>query len=131
MSLSIFYKSNKALIEAIHDWASANDKEHHVDLILLDFSKALDRVPHSWFHSKLNYYRICKITQAWIQTFLSNRCQCVSVNGVLSKCPDVTSGVPQGCPWASPFSTLYKWYIRLYFFKHTPFCRWLYPLSPN
>ncbi len=84
------------LIEAIHGSASAIDNEHQVDLILLDFLKAFDHVSHSQFHSKLNYYGIHNKTQAWIQAFLSNRSQCVSVNGVLSKCADVTSGVPHG-----------------------------------
>ncbi len=83
------------LIEAIHDWVSAIDEEHQVDLILLDFSKAFDHVPHFRLHSKLNYYGISNKTQAWIQAFLSNRSQCVSVYGVLSKCADVTSGVHQ------------------------------------
>ncbi len=57
-----------------------------MDLILLDFSKTFDRVPHSRLHSKLNYYGIRKKTQVWIQAFLSKRRLCVSVNRVLSKC---------------------------------------------
>ena len=34
------------LVEAVHNWAASMNKCHQTDLILLDFSKALDCVPH-------------------------------------------------------------------------------------
>ena len=34
------------LVEAAHDLAASMNKRHQTDLILLDFSKAFDCVPH-------------------------------------------------------------------------------------
>jgi hypothetical protein len=45
------------------------------DLIILDFSKAFDRVPHERLLKKLDHYGIRDSTQGWIRAFLSNRTQ--------------------------------------------------------
>ncbi|KAI0230185.1 Eukaryotic translation initiation factor 4E-binding protein 1 [Lamellibrachia satsuma] len=84
------------LIETVHDWMTAMDNKTQIDAILLDFAKAFDKVPHLRLLSKLTSYGITGNTQNWIKSFLSNRKQRVSVNGVLSDITDVTSGVPQG-----------------------------------
>ena len=67
-----------------------------VDTILLDFSKAFDRVPHSKLIEKLRYYGIRGPMLNWTKAFLTGRSQKVSVNGVHSSPIQVTSGVPQG-----------------------------------
>ncbi len=89
------------LIESVHDWAlSLNEKRGNrvcqVDTILLDFSKAFDRVAHNRLLAKLQYYGIRGNMKLWIQSFLAGRTQKVSVNGVHSNPINVTSGVPQG-----------------------------------
>ena len=66
------------------------------DVILLDFSKAFDTVPHLRLSAKLSYYGIRGPTLSWIDSFLSGRIQSVSVNGTHSSWENVTSGVPQG-----------------------------------
>ena len=66
------------------------------DVILLDFSKAFDSVPHQRLLLKLDYYGIRGKTAAWIKAFLSNRSQVVSVNCSHSSPQPVPSGVPQG-----------------------------------
>ena len=52
-----------------------------MDIILLDFSKAFDVVPHQRLLSKLYMYGISGKTLGWIQGFLGNRTQKVVVNG--------------------------------------------------
>jgi hypothetical protein len=84
------------LIEALHDWSRSIDNKRQTDLILLDFSKAFDKVPHHRLSLKLDYYGIRNNTLSWIKAFLQNRTQRVSVNGSLSDIAAVTSGVPQG-----------------------------------
>ena len=84
------------LVEAVHDWASTLDASGQVDVILLDFSKAFDKVPHSRLLHKLDYYGVRGSTLSWIKSFLSGRRQRVVVNGSQSEWCDVTSGVPQG-----------------------------------
>ena len=84
------------LISAVNDWAKCINSRSQTDVILLDFSKAFDSVPHQRLLLKLDYYGICGKTAAWIKAFLNNRSQVVSVNGSHSSSRPVPSGVPQG-----------------------------------
>ena len=84
------------LVEAIHDWTTILNKgQGQVDVILLDFSKAFDTVPHQRLLQKLNKYGIRNHTLNWISSFLTNRTHQVVVNGSTSNVESV-SGVPQG-----------------------------------
>ena len=65
-------------------------------MILLDFSKAFDKVPHQRLLMKLDYYGVRGQTLKWIQNFLMHRTQQVVVEGEKSSTGDVISGVPQG-----------------------------------
>ena len=67
-----------------------------MDLILLDFSKAFDKVPHQRLLQKLSHIGIQGNTLDWIRSFLGNRTQSVVLNGHQSQVTSVTSGVPQG-----------------------------------
>ena len=67
-----------------------------IDTVFLDFAKAFDNVSHERLLLKLEYYRIRCNTLQWIGSFLSNRNQCVIVEGVSSSVVSVTSGVPHG-----------------------------------
>ena len=72
------------------------EKSINVDVIYLDFAKAFDKVNHGILLNKLKKIGInCKIG-VWIHNFLSNRQQCVAVNGTTSSEAQVRSGVPQG-----------------------------------
>lgn len=84
------------LIIIVHDWASTINRHGQVDALLLDFSKAFDKVSHVKLLHKLNGYGIRGKTYNWISSFLLNRSQFVSVNGSHSSYIPVTSGVPQG-----------------------------------
>ena len=65
-------------------------------MILLDFSKAFDKVSHEKQISKLHFYGIGGKTLNWIKDFLDSRSQAVIVKGVKSDKIAVSSGVPQG-----------------------------------
>ncbi|XP_072182188.1 uncharacterized protein [Diadema setosum] len=84
------------LSSAVHDWSSILQKRSQVDTIFLDFQKAFDRVPHQRLRIKLQYYGISGDTLNWIMAFLSDRTQCVVVDGSKSSWQNVPSGVPQG-----------------------------------
>ena len=84
------------LIEAAEDWARSIEAKKQVDLALLDFSKAFDKVPHQRLLAKLDYYGVRGKNPKWVSAFLSGRTQSVSVNGTVSHPLPVTSGVPQG-----------------------------------
>ena len=66
------------------------------DVLLIDFSKAFDSVPHQRLLLKLNYHGITGNSLSWIENFLLDRTQCVQVSGTRSSWISVTSGVPQG-----------------------------------
>ena len=83
------------LIQAVDDWAKNINSKHQTDVIMLDFSKAFDRVDHKKLLYKLDFYGIRGNTHQWIEGFLTGRSQVVSVNGYQSSPADVLSGVPQ------------------------------------
>ena len=84
------------LLLCIDDIASSLDKGEQVDIILLDFQKAFDKVPHKRLIHKLEKYGIRGQLSNWIVSFLSDRSQIVVLNGINSDEVKVTSGVPQG-----------------------------------
>jgi len=84
------------LILAINDFAETLNNKGQTDLILLDFSKAFDKVSHEHLYHKLHHYGIRGNTLEWLKDFLTGRKQQVLVNGEQSDSTQVTSGVPQG-----------------------------------
>ena len=67
------------------------------DVVVLDFSKAFDVVPHQRLLHKLDHYGIQGTTLNWIQNYLTiDRTQKVVVDGSSSESARVKSGVPQG-----------------------------------
>ena len=62
-----------------------------VDSIYFDFSKAFDTVPHQRLSVKMKAYGIEGNVFAWIKDFLTEREQCVRVNGQLSAPKPFTS----------------------------------------
>ena len=65
-------------------------------LILLDFSKAFDKVSHEKLLFKLHHCGVRGQVLNWIKAFLSNRSQTVVLESEKSSQVTVTSGVPQG-----------------------------------
>ena len=64
--------------------------------ILLDFSKAFDRVAHKHLLKKLESIGVTGSTLGWISSFLTDREQTVVLEGISSDANPVTSGVIQG-----------------------------------
>jgi hypothetical protein len=71
------------------------EKGSQVDIILLDFAKAFDKVPHQRLLHKLEYYGVNAKTKNCIQSFLQNKQQRVILEGAASEQAAVLSGVPQ------------------------------------
>ena len=53
------------LITSCHDWASTLQKRGQADVVLLDFSKAFDKLPHQYLSAKLSFYGIQDPTLDW------------------------------------------------------------------
>lgn len=79
----------------MHDIMKSFDAKKQTDLVILDFSKAFDTVPHTKLLHKLNNYGIDGKINKWIENFLTQRQQRVIVEGESSSSCSVESGVPQ------------------------------------
>ena len=75
---------------------AVNCGHKQTDLIIIDFAKAFDKVPHRRLLHKLDYYGIRGSTHKWINWWLSGRTQQIVLNGHASDPVPVLSGVPQG-----------------------------------
>ena len=84
------------LVMMIEDLARNANARKQTDVILLDFSKAFDKVNHSKLLWKLHNYGIRGKVLSWIQAFLGDRSQRVVIDGEESDSIPVNSGVPQG-----------------------------------
>ena len=84
------------LIQIVHDLAKCLHDGEQIDAVLLDFSKAFDKVPHARLEAELNYYGIRGNSLQWIKCILSQRSQQVVLEGKTSASAPVTSGIPQG-----------------------------------
>ena len=84
------------LLITVHDLTVGLDRHQQIDAILLDFSKAFDKVPHKRLTAKLHHYGIRYQTLSWIKSFLADRSQQVVLDGKSSSPAPVTSVVPQG-----------------------------------
>ena len=84
------------LIEFIDDVSLNMENGKQTDILVMDFSKAFDKVSHSLLTNKLHHYGIQGELNYWIQNFLSNRKQAVVLEGEKSEYVAVESGVPQG-----------------------------------
>jgi len=84
------------LLETVQDLASSLNAGNQIDLILLDFSKAFDKVSHQLLLHKLSHYGIRGQLYNWIRDFLQGRQQQVLLGNEKSCTASVRSGVPQG-----------------------------------
>ena len=80
-------------LEEITKWIDVGSP---VDIIYLDFQKALNKVPHQRLLLKLKAHGIGDSITDWIEQWLTDRRQRVVVDGEVSNWKSVLSGVPQG-----------------------------------
>ena len=95
------YRSNHstetALLKIANDLLTSLDNSKVCFLTLLDLSAAFDTIDHSILLTRLqNTYGITDSALSWFSSYISNRQQTVSVNGLTSATSSVSFGVPQG-----------------------------------
>ena len=89
------------LVQFFHDLVNNLDRalnrnHRQADVIIMNFAKAFDKVPHRRLLYKLYYYGIRGSTHKGITSWLSERSQKVVLDGHVSDPVPVLSGVPHG-----------------------------------
>lgn len=91
------YSTASALLEVTSDIRDNMSKGLATVLLLLDFSKAFDSVSHGLLLSKLStVFGFSSEAVSMMRSYLSDRLQCVAVNGFQSQFLGLTCGLPQG-----------------------------------
>ena len=90
------YSTTEQLMLVYEEVSAGVDAGRTVDVVLFDYSKAFDVVPHAVLLKKLEHLGIEGDVLCWISSFLMGRTMRVSVKNHFSEAKEVTSGVPQG-----------------------------------
>ena len=91
------HSTESALLCVSNDILRAIDQKNCVSLTLLDLSAAFDTIDHGILLDILkNDLGIHDTAFQWFRSYLANRSQCVSIDGVQSDPLDLPYGVPQG-----------------------------------
>ena len=72
------------------------DNEQEIAMVLLDITRAFDRVWHKGLLFKLQTFGISGSLLSWFESYLDNRCHRVVIRGKMSKLRIILAGVPQG-----------------------------------
>ena len=91
-----FRSCETQLICMLDDLSKGLDDKAQIDVVLLDYAKAFDKVSHRHLLKKVQHYGVAGKTLEWIADFLYSRTQSVLVDGQQSNKTYVTSGVQQG-----------------------------------
>jgi len=90
------YSCESQVLTVCQNIVDSLDEGVGIDVIIIDFSKAFDLVPHDWLLTKLEALGVDSRVVIWVWKFLVGRTQKVRVGGQLSKEVTETSGVLQG-----------------------------------
>ena len=103
------------------------------DMIIMDFSKAFDKVPHRRLQYKLNWYGIRGSTHTCIQNCPQRRLQKVVSEVSQSSTHPVLSGVPpRYCSWPHTIFDIHQRPPRRSHQWYNPsLCWWLHPLPQH
>ena len=101
------HNTTTALIQMYDMWLEAAEAGTMAGVGLLDMSAAFDVVDHGLLLQKLELYGFQEDMLGWTESYLSDRLQCVSIEGSLSGLLPIRVGVPQGSILGPLFYTLF------------------------
>ena len=90
------YSTNHALLSITEKIREYIDDKKFACGVFVDLENAFDTVNHAILISKLENYGIRNNSNKWIASYLENRSQKVTLDGITSKSENITCGVPQG-----------------------------------
>ena len=94
------------------------DARKHVVLVLLDLSAAFDNIDHDLLLAELDRFGVRGNALCWFESYLTDRTQCVDVDGHLSCNIQLRHGVPQGSVLGPLLFSVYCAGISEVFSKH-------------
>ena len=83
------------LLELVEELTTTLESGKQADVLIVDFSKAFDKVNHSLLLHKLQRYGVQGTTNTWIANFLNNRRQAAVVSSASSHFVNVGAGIAQ------------------------------------
>jgi hypothetical protein len=113
------YSCNTALIKVTDDIFQATERGELTTLVLLDYSKAFDKLNHTLMLAILKYLGFGESSCNLLEDYLRGRSQRVMLNGKVSQPKDLLYGVPQGSILGPLLFSLYTSQIVSYL----SFCR--------
>ena len=125
------HSTESQLIITMEEISRALDNHNQIDMLILDFSKAFDTVPHQRLLGKIDHYGIRDHTKNWIKTWLTSRDHsdlCRWWRGIGNH-PCWLRCTTRNCPRATDVPTLHQWHWGEHQPKHQAFRRWLPPVS--
>ena len=87
------------LISIVEEIQYALDQHHQADLIMLDFSKVFDTVPHNRLLHKLKFSGIRDKIHEWLSIWLTQRIQHVVLDGKSSSYFMLCQVYPRALSW--------------------------------
>ena len=90
------HSTTHAPLEVTEKIRLANDSDKYSCGVFLDLQKASDTVNHDIILKKLEIYGIRGITNKWFKSFLKDRKQYTTIQGIKSEPNSIDYGVPQG-----------------------------------
>lgn len=85
-----------ALLTVVDDIIQATDNAKLTALVLLDFTKAFDRINHTMLLGMLHNIGLSNASLTLIRNYIMGRIQYVKYDNALSEALEVVNGVPQG-----------------------------------
>ena len=103
-----FHSTETALLKIQDDILLAFENQKLSALVLLDLSAAFDTIDHSiLLHRLKSWFGLSGTVLEFFTSYLTNRSQCVNINGCLSSPVPLLTGIPQGSVLGPLLFTLY------------------------
>lgn len=90
------HSTEDAVVCAVNRWQLAKSDRKYTGVVMVDMSKAFDRVRHVRLINVLFGLGVSGAVLQWFVSYLSDRTQCVRIGDELSNPSMCTRGVPQG-----------------------------------
>ena len=90
------HSTETALIKLTDELLFNMDNDKLTGMISIDFKKAFDLISHEILLQKLQMYGLSDSAVKWFHSYLSDRQQCMKVNGCTSSLLPINQDIPQG-----------------------------------